>query len=92
MLPVALQSAGISATIKESSARLLGDAKNMLNNYSQLVKHLSPQTVLKRGYALVYHDGRIVTDAKNLRQGSGITTVMATGEIHSTITSVNKKR
>ncbi len=80
-----------TASIRESSVRFFSNAKNILNNYSQLVKHLSPETVLKRGYALVYHEGKIITDAKQVKEGAGITTVMATGEIQSTVTAVNKK-
>ncbi len=81
----------LTATIKETSARLLGNAKNLLINYSQLVRHLSPETVLKRGYALVYQEGKIVTDANTIKKGADITTVMANGEIQSIVTAVNKK-
>jgi exodeoxyribonuclease VII large subunit len=80
----------LTAIIKESSARLLGNAKNLLINYTQLVRHLSPETVLKRGYALVFQEGKIITDVKKIKQGTGISTVMATGEIQSTVTAVNK--
>ena len=82
----------VSGTIKDASTRLLSNSKNQLNNYTQLVKHLSPETVLRRGYALVYQEGKIITDAKKLKKGSEITTMMATGDIQSTVTQVNKKQ
>jgi exodeoxyribonuclease VII large subunit len=80
----------LTATIRESSARLFAHAKNLLGNYSQLVKHLSPETVLKRGYALVYYEGKIVTDVKEIKEGAGIKTVMSTGDIQSTVTAINE--
>lgn len=80
-----------SGTIKDASTRLLSNSGNRLNNYAQLVKHLSPETVLRRGYALVYQEGKIITDAKKLMKGSEITTMMATGDVRSTVTQVNKK-
>jgi exodeoxyribonuclease VII large subunit len=86
-----LKLAQVSSTIKDASGRIISNSKNELNNYSQLVKHLSPETVLKRGYALVYYDGKIITDANKLKKGVAITTVMATGDIESTVTQVNKK-
>ncbi len=81
----------ISATVKDSAGRMLTNAKNTLLSYTQLVKHLSPETILKRGYALVYHNGKIVTDAGKLAKGDHITTVMATADLQATITKVNKK-
>jgi exodeoxyribonuclease VII large subunit len=86
-----LKLAQMSSTINDASGRIISNSKNQLNNYTQLVKHLSPETVLKRGYALVYHDGKIITDPNTLKKGVGITTVMATGDIESTVTQVNKK-
>jgi exodeoxyribonuclease VII large subunit len=80
----------LTATIRESSARLFTNAKNLLGNYSQLVKHLSPETVLKRGYALVYYEAKIVTDVKKIIEGAGIKTVMSTGDFQSTVTAINE--
>jgi exodeoxyribonuclease VII large subunit len=54
------------------------------------VKHLSPQAVLKRGYALVYQQGKLVTTAEDLRTGANITTVLADASIGSTVTYINK--
>lgn len=81
----------INGSIKEGSARLLSSAKNRLLGYAQLVKHLSPETVLKRGYALVYHEGKIVMDVDTLKPGSEVTTQLAAGHFQSTVTGVNKK-
>lgn len=81
----------MSATVKDSAGRLLNNAKNTVLSYAQLVKHLSPETVLKRGYALVYNNGKIVTDARQLTEGDHITAVMATADLQATITKVNKK-
>lgn len=50
-----------------------------------LLKHkltaLDPQSVLKRGYALVQKEGQIVQEAKNLSQGEELTLNFADGEV-----------
>lgn len=81
----------VEATIREGATRIISSSKNLLMNYTQLVKHLSPETVLKRGYALIYQDGKIVADVNELKEGAGITGQMATGNFQSTVTQVNKK-
>ena len=80
----------LNAAVKDGSARILSSSKNLLTSYTQLVKHLSPETVLKRGYALVYQQGKIVMDVKELKEGSRVTNQMATGNFQSTVTAINK--
>jgi exodeoxyribonuclease VII large subunit len=82
--------AQLHSTAREGSMRIVQRSLNTLTNYAQLVKHLSPETVLKRGYALVQQAGKIVTDVNELKEGARITTLMATGKFDSTITDVNK--
>jgi exodeoxyribonuclease VII large subunit len=79
------------AQIKRTAENQFNNAKHQLQNYSQLVKHLSPASVLKRGYALVYQQGKLVTSAKDVRVGTSINTMLADATIDSTVTSINKE-
>lgn len=81
--------AEIKNSISTGARGVLNSAKNNLAGYTQLVKHLSPETVMKRGYALVYQDGKIITDVKLLAEGAQIKTILATGEIQSTVTEIS---
>lgn len=51
------------------------------------IRHLDPANVLRRGYALLIRDGRIITRASQLQAGDTIQTQLADG----TITSVVKE-
>ncbi|MEO7522890.1 MAG: exodeoxyribonuclease VII large subunit [Ferruginibacter sp.] len=57
-----------------------------LESHKLLIKHLSPESILKRGYALIYQHGKIIIDPGKIEVGSSITTVLANTEIQSTIT------
>ena len=75
--------------IRNASARQFSEARHRLENYTQLVKHLSPASVLKRGYALLYKDGQLVTGGETIQTGDTITTVLADATIGSIVTSIN---
>ena len=74
-----------TAALKNSIATLITKQQFQLNSHAQLVKHLSPEAVLKRGYALVYQNGKIVIDPGMIETGSDITTLLANTEIISTV-------
>jgi exodeoxyribonuclease VII large subunit len=75
--------------LQRSALTLLSSGRQRLDHYRQLVKHLSPESVLKRGYALVYRQGKLVTDVAALKAGEEITTLLATGSIQSTIKDIS---
>lgn len=51
----------------------------------RLLKALSPQAVLARGYSVTRCGGRILTDASAVAPGAELTTQLASGEITSTV-------
>ena len=79
-----------SYRLNSASNNLLKDKQYDLNYFINLVRHLSPANVLKRGYSLVYQDGKIVKDPKKLRKGSEITNLLYDTEIISTVKDKKK--
>lgn len=77
-------------TINVSAVNLLKDRQYNLNYYIQLIKHLSPSNVLKRGYSLIYQNGRIVKDPSTLQRGAEITNILYDTEITSTVKDKKK--
>lgn len=69
---------------------LFENEARQLNNYTKFVRHMSPESVLKRGYALVYQNGKLVTDASKIHIGSTMSTILAGTQIRSTVTDKNK--
>lgn len=72
-------------TMQKTTVKLLNEKQYRLNYYINLVKHLSPANVLKRGYSLLYQYGKIVTDPNSIQKGSEITTLLYNTEIISSV-------
>jgi exodeoxyribonuclease VII large subunit len=56
----------------------LGAAANM-------VRSLSPEATLERGYSLTLHHGKVVRDARDVEQGSSLQTRLKRGTLRSTV-------
>lgn len=56
-----------------------------LESYSRLLKALSPEATLKRGYSLTLINGKAVRDASLLAPGTEVTTCVAHGEFKSIV-------
>ena len=69
-----------------SASRVLTQEKHRLELLSQRLESLNPELLLKRGYTITLHDGKIVTHASQLVPGQSIVTRLQDGEITSVIT------
>ena len=59
-----------------------------LRHYQQSVNHLDPRNILKRGYAIVYRQGKAVNEVETLQAGDLIKTRFYGGEVESQV--INK--
>lgn len=69
--------------------RLLERENAHLEKHESVIKHLDPQQVLKRGYSLTLHQGKPLTSTQSLRAGDEIKTILAEGEITSTVNTTS---
>ena len=80
--------------IKECILQLAEDtidnAKDELKHYKQRVKNLNPTTILKKGFAVVYADDKIVTNPEKINPGTEIKKHLQTEIISSTVTQKEK--
>ena len=67
---------------------IIADRKGTLEHLKQRVKNLDPTTILKKGFAIIKSNNKIVTDPKNIKVNSELQTILKNEIIHST---VNKK-
>ena len=58
----------------------------LLHSHAQLLKHLSPDAVLKRGYALVVQNQQIMVSGVSILEGNEINVLLADAKITSTVT------
>lgn len=71
--------------IEHAAQSALTMQRDRLNADERLLKALSPQAVLARGYSVTRCNGRILTDAATVENGAQLTTQLACGEIKSTV-------
>jgi exodeoxyribonuclease VII large subunit len=70
--------------------KLITNQRGYLGHYTTLVKMMSPQNILKKGFALVSVDGKIVKDAKGIKTGDHINISMADAKLTTEVTSKTK--
>jgi len=63
----------IGTELLDSLKMKLVDSKNSLDNCERILKNVSPENVLKRGFAIVEKDNKIITRAKQLKEKDNIT-------------------
>ncbi len=67
---------------------LIEDRTDTLLHFKQRVKNLHPSTILKKGFAIIKSNNKIVTDPKNIKINSELQAILKNEIIQST---VNKK-
>lgn len=63
--------------------------RGQVAHYDSLFKLMSPASILKRGFAIVYRDGQILPDASTLQPGNQIRVVLQDASLEATITEKN---
>ncbi|MBO9728809.1 MAG: exodeoxyribonuclease VII large subunit [Chitinophaga sp.] len=61
--------------------------RGQVAHYDTLFKLMSPANILKRGFAMIYQDGQVLSNASTLQPGSHITVVLPDASLDATITS-----
>lgn len=72
-----------AAKLPLQTSSLLKDAAARLDNLSGMVRLLSPQNTLKRGYSITRSGGKALTSTEGMAQGEIIETILADGKIIS---------
>ncbi|MBS0028927.1 exodeoxyribonuclease VII large subunit [Chitinophaga sp. 22321] len=79
----------IVANFRSFSRMYMQTKRGQLTHYDALIKLMSPAAILKRGFAIIYRDGHIITNAKSLQPGSHIKVVLPDASLEATITEKN---
>lgn len=76
----------LQANLTNNAKTQLENRTNALNNFTTLFRLLSPAQTLKRGFAIVKKDAKIITNADNIDIGDNITVYLSDSEITSYVT------
>lgn len=56
-------------TLQKNSLLMLTQVKERLSHTERVISIADPENLLKRGYALIEHEGKLITNASSLRSG-----------------------
>lgn len=76
------------SNISTFNLQFLKSQKSYLNHFVSLIRVLSPENILQRGFAIVEKQGKIITDPKDIQKGDEISFRLKQTEFDVT---VNKK-
>ena len=69
---------------------LIEDRQNTLQHFKQRVKNLHPSTILKKGFAIIMSDNKIITDPAKIQVNAELQTILKNEIIQSTVTKKMK--
>ncbi len=78
----------LAARLSSGATRYLSDAGNSLDYYRSLIKVMSPESILKRGFAIIIRNDKIINNPSMLKQDERITIRMDGAEIGATIDTI----
>lgn len=75
----------ISSAIRPHTERRMKDERHRLEQLQTRLHILNPEVLLRRGYSITLHQGKIVREAKQLHPGDKIETRLKQGTIQSVV-------
>jgi exodeoxyribonuclease VII large subunit len=61
-----------------------------MEHHKTVFRLMSPANILKRGFALVYQDGKVTASPGGITQGSNIQVLLSNAMINATVTEKNE--
>jgi exodeoxyribonuclease VII large subunit len=80
----------ILANIRTFNAQYLKNQRGYLGHYRSLIKMMSPENILKKGFALVKINGRITSNPDEIQTGQDIDIILSDISITSTVKTKTK--
>jgi len=81
---------GMEKDLRGNLRQFLQKTSSRLDNLEKVIKLLDPANVLKRGYSITHHNGKLLKDVFLLRQGDIIETSLFKGVIRSVVESAKE--
>ena len=78
--------------MQHAMQKLVQEKSGALQTQLGRLEAYSPVAVLQRGYALVYHDSRLMRNAAELQPGAEISVRLASGSVRANVTEVRKEK
>ncbi len=83
--PARLRLDNIASALSTASATRIDSARRLLDAKASLIEALSPQRIFERGFSMTQTiDGKTITDASTITDGTKLITRLANGQLYST--------
>ncbi len=82
--------ANLIGNFKIFSSKYLTNKKAYLTHYKSMINILSPKNILKRGFAMVSHQGKIINNAEAVNVGNNLIITLSDGDLHTKVISKTK--
>lgn len=69
----------------EKSKQFLKDSQHTLSEMALKINYQSPENILTKGYSITRKDGNVITDAKQVKKGDMLETILAKGVVKSKV-------
>jgi exodeoxyribonuclease VII large subunit len=77
----------LTKTLDKDAVNLMGTQQDRILRLESEINILSPERVLQRGYSITMIHGKLVKNIEEIGNGEEIQTILANGEINSTVVS-----
>jgi exodeoxyribonuclease VII large subunit len=78
--------AEVQQAIEEGIKSLIEDKKLALTNMKRMVRSMSPETIMNKGFAIITMDNKIMAGPEEIEKGSELKILLKNKEIYSTVT------
>src|SRR5690554_2184269 len=72
------------------SNRIFEEQRRHIANSKTIIKLADPVTILNKGFAMVWHNGKIVTSSTQINEGDTIVNQLRDGEVQSKVLKINE--
>ena len=80
----------LNSNLQSYSRMYFANKRGYIGHFQSLVKLMSPQSILNKGFAIIKIDGNIVSNADGVEAGQELTVRLATTEIKTTVKSKSR--
>ena len=81
----------IKEELDESINEVINTKKQLINYYKDQFKLINPASILKRGYSIIEHNGKIINTVEGINKNDEITIKVSDGELIGEIKEVRAK-
>lgn len=81
----------IAGNLKLFSGKLIRNQNQYLNHFRTVINMMSPENILRKGFAMISKNGLILKNAEQIKPGDELIISMQDSEVNTTVNSKTKK-